>query len=291
MRAQNVIKPRKKKRRFTLVNTIVFVLFVLYTIILAIPYVWGIVVSLKTRYEYMEMPIFSMPKQPQFINYVKAWKELSVEGTSVPMMFLNSIWYAGGMSVTSIFFSTMTAYVIAKYVFPGRTTIHTTALVIMMLPIMGSMASSMKFSQMIGAYDSRLYILLNASSVGSIFIIMFATFKGVSWGYAEAAFIDGAGHFTVFFKIMLPQVISPLCALFMTQFITLWSDDATPLVYFPNLPTLSTGLYMYQSVVKKTEEYPIYFAGLITCMIPTLALFLIFQKNLMNVQMGGGLKG
>ena len=90
---------------------------------------------------------------------------------------------------------------------------------------------------------------------------------------------------------MLPQVISPISALFMTQFITLWSDDATPLVYFPNLPTLSTGLYMYQSVVKKTEQYPIYFAGLITCMIPTLTLFLIFQKNLMNVQMGGGLKG
>lgn len=284
-------KSQKRKKRFTPVSITVFVIFVLYTIILAIPYVWGIVVSLKTRYEYMEMPVFSLPQKLQLINYINAWIELSVEGTSVPMMFLNSIWYAGGMSITSIFFSTMTAYVIAKYVFPGRKTIHATALVIMMLPIMGSMASSMKFTQMIGAYDSRLYVILNASSVGSIFIIMYATFKGVSWQYAEAAFIDGAGHFTVFFKIMLPQVISPLCALFMTQFITLWSDDATPLVYFPNLPTLSTGLYLYQSVVKKTEQYPVYFAGLITCMIPTLALFLIFQKNLMNVQMGGGLKG
>ncbi len=284
-------KAKRKKSRFTVVSTIVFIIFCLYTVILAIPYVWGILVSLKTRFEYMEMPAFSLPKELQFSNYLKAWKELSVEGTSVPMMFVNSIWYAGGMSLTSILFSTMTAYVIAKYRFPGRNLIYTTALLIMMIPIMGAMASSLKFAQAIGSYDSRTYIILNASSVGSIFIIMYATFKGVSWGYAEAAFIDGASDCTVFFRIMLPQVISPVCALFMTQFITLWSDDATPLVYFPNLPTLSTGLYMYQSVVKKTEEYPIYFAGLIICMIPTLTLFLIFQKNLMNVQMGGGLKG
>lgn len=113
----------------------------------------------------------------------------------------------------------------------------------------------------------------------------------MSRGYAESAFIDGAGHFRVFISIMLPQVISPLCALLLADFISLWSDCEVPLIYFPNLPTLSTGLYLYQDVVKKTLEYPVYFAGLLTCMVPTVVLFSVFQNTLMDIQMGGGLKG
>ena len=120
---------------------------------------------------------------------------------------------------------------------------------------------------------------------------MYATFKSLSWGYAEAAFIDGAGHFGTFFRIMLPQVISPMCALVLSEFIIMWTDADTPLIFFPDMPTLAYGLFLYQDVVRKTLQYPIFFAGLITCMIPTVALYAVFQRSLMDIQMGGGLKG
>ncbi len=283
----------KSKRRFRTnpLRIIVFAIFCAYALIIAVPYLWAIICSLKTRYEYNEAPIFDLPKKLMFINYVSAWTELAAEDTSVLSMLLNSIWYAVGRSVLGIMFSAMAAYVVARYDFPGRRFVYGFALVTMMLPVMGTMASGLKFARAIGTYDSPLFVILNATTLSGGFIILYSTFKTLSWGYAEAAFIDGAGHFRTYFTIMLPQVISPLCALILSEFIVMWTDADTPLIFFPHMPTLAYGLYLYQDVVKKTLQYPVFYAGLITCMVPTLVLYAIFQKSLMDIQMGGGLKG
>ena len=281
----------RRKQKTSPVRILVFCIFVIYSVVVVIPYLWAIIVSLKTRYEYTELSVFALPKVPQWNNYLAAWSELATEGTSVPQMFINSIWYACGRSILGVLFSSMAAYVVARYRFPGRNAIYTFALITMMLPVMGTLPSSLKFAKLIGTYDSPLYVVLNASTLGSIFILMYATFKSLSWGYAEAAFIDGAGHFGTFFRIMLPQVISPMCALVLSEFIIMWTDADTPLIFFPDMPTLAYGLFLYQDVVRKTLQYPIFFAGLITCMIPTVALYAVFQRSLMDIQMGGGLKG
>ena len=285
------MKMRKKKFHTTPVRVIVFAVFVVYSITIAVPYIWTIIASLKTRPEYLNESVFSLPAKLKFDNYVKAWTELSTEGTSVPMMFVNSLWYAVGRSVLGILFSAMTAYVVAKYKFPGRKFLYTFAIVTMMIPVMGSMAMGLKFAKTIGTYNSTLYAILNAGALSGPFVILYSTFKTLSWEYAEAAMIDGAGHFGAFFKIMLPQVISPMCALILSEFILMWTDADTPIIFFPNMPTLAYGLYLYQDVVKKTLQYPIFFAGLMTCMVPTVVLYAIFQKSLMDIQMGGGLKG
>ena len=285
------MKMRKKKFHTTPVRVIVFAVFVVYSITIAVPYIWTIITSLKTRPEYLNESVFSLPAKLKFDNYVKAWTELSTEGTSVPMMFVNSLWYAVGRSVLGILFSAMTAYVVAKYKFPGRKFLYTFAIVTMMIPVMGSMAMGLKFAKTIGTYNSPLYAILNAGALSGPFVILYSTFKTLSWEYAEAAMIDGAGHFGAFFKIMLPQIISPMCALILSEFILMWTDADTPIIFFPNMPTLAYGLYLYQDVVKKTLQYPIFFAGLMTCMVPTVVLYAIFQKSLMDIQMGGGLKG
>lgn len=285
------MKMQKKKFHTTPVRVIVFAVFVVYSITIAVPYIWTIIASLKTRPEYLNESVFSLPAKLKFDNYVKAWTELSTEGTSVPMMFVNSLWYAVGRSVLGILFSAMTAYVVAKYKFPGRKFLYTFAIVTMMIPVMGSMAMGLKFAKTIGTYNSPLYAILNAGALSGPFVILYSTFKTLSWEYAEAAMIDGAGHFGAFFKIMLPQVISPMCALILSEFILMWTDADTPIIFFPNMPTLAYGLYLYQDVVKKTLQYPIFFAGLMTCMVPTVVLYAIFQKSLMDIQMGGGLKG
>ncbi len=285
------MKTRKKKFHTTPVRVIVFAVFVVYSITIAVPYIWTIIASLKTRPEYLNESVFSLPAKLKFDNYVKAWTELSTEGTSVPLMFVNSLWYAVGRSVLGILFSAMTAYVVAKYKFPGRKFLYTFAIVTMMIPVMGSMAMGLKFAKTIGTYNSPLYAILNAGALSGPFVILYSTFKTLSWEYAEAAMIDGAGHFGAFFKIMLPQVISPMCALILSEFILMWTDADTPIIFFPNMPTLAYGLYLYQDVVKKTLQYPIFFAGLMTCMVPTVVLYAIFQKSLMDIQMGGGLKG
>ena len=281
---------KKKKKKINVVFISISVVFAIYSLFIILPYVYGFLVSIETDFEYQNT-IFPKPHGFEFSNYFDGWVDLANENTSVPTMFINSIWYAGGMAIVGLMYASVTAYVVSKYRFPCRKIIYTAAIVMITIPIIGGMASNLKFVSALGGYNSPLFVFISAQTINGSFIILVACFDAVDWGYAEAAFIDGAGHFQVFFKIMLPQIISPLCALAMTDFIMYWADTDTALIYFPNLSTLSTGMYLYQDVVERLYNYPIYYAGLMMCMIPTIVLFIIFQKHLMEIQMGGGLKG
>lgn len=273
---------------------IVAAVFVAYTLCLLIPYAYAAFASVSNYKEYY-LNIFPFPKEGiKWENYVDAWNNLKHEGNGVPEMILNSLWFAGGSAILNVFLSSCGAYVCAKYRFRGRKFLYWFALITMMIPIVGSMPSQLKFISSMGVYNSPLFIFVNAATIGATFIIMYGCFKNLDWAYAEAAFMDGAGHFTVFFKIMLPQVISPMTALILSDFIVGWANVENSLVYYPELPTLSTGLYHFRSIVITAEgmrRYPAYFAAILLCIIPTVVLFAIFQKKLMDVQLSGGIKG
>ena len=113
----------------------------------------------------------------------------------------------------------------------------------------------------------------------------------MDWGYAESAFIDGAGHARVFFQIMLPQLTSPMIAMSLTVFISAWGDAQGPLVYLPSYPTLASGFYEYQQISGRNANFPVLFAGLLMTAVPIIALYIAFQDKLMSLNMSGGLKG
>lgn len=284
----------KKIRSTSPARIIVFVIFVLYALALILPYLFGIMFSMKTAKEWFTTRVLDFPQSLNFVNYAEAWKNLNANDTSVPMMLINSIWYAGGMSFFSVILSSMSAYVVAKYRFPGRSVIYAFALVAMMIPIMGSLPAQLRYVKAVNALNSPVFSLVMCQTIGMIFVVMLSAFRGVSWEYAEAAFIDGAGPMHVFFRIMLPQVTSVAVAMFLTNFVALWADAETPLIFLDEMPTLSLGLLLYKGRVDANyvgTSMPVLYAGLIICMIPTVILFSIFQKSLMDIQMGGGLKG
>ena len=266
-----------------------FVIFLIYAISILIVIIWGVNISLMSRKDYNQGKLF--PTSLQFINYISSWTELQAIDMSMIEMTLNSLWYACGTSFFSVLFSCMTAYVIAKYNFFGRRFFYAYAVVTLMIPILGSSPSAIKFYDTLHIYDTQFLIFMFASAFGQNFIILFAVFKGVSWEYAESAFIDGANSFTVWYKIMLPQVVSPMVALFVVEFITLWGDGETALLFLPNHPSLASGLYIYKVINEKHLNTPALFAGLMICTVPVLLLYLFFQKSIMDIQLGGGLKG
>lgn len=284
----------KEKNSLGIFGWVVFGIFALYTLILLVPYIYAAFASVSNYKEYY-LNIFPFPKGGlQLKNYVDAWKNLKHEGNGVPGMILNSLWFAGGSAILNVFLSACGAYLCSKYKFFGRKFLYWFALITMMIPVVGSMPSQLKYISAMGVYNSRMYIFINASTIGATFIIMYSCFQNLDWAYAESAFIDGAGHFTVFFKIMLPQVISPMTALILSDFILFWTDVESSLIYYPELPTLATGLYHFRTFVVTVEgmrRYPAYFAAILLCIIPTVTLFSIFQKKLMDIQLSGGIKG
>lgn len=225
-------------------------------------------------------------------HFVEAFQVLEVNGTGFFGLVGNSLIYAVGSMVISIFFHACTTYVVCKYTFIGRNFLYSMVLVTMMIPLYGSLPSSYRAYKMIGIYDNW-GILLTAFGgfEGTTFLILYAFWKSVPWEYAESAFIDGAGHGTVFFLIMAPLVLPAASVLFLTGFIGKWNEYMAISLYMPSLPTLSYGLYIYEQVMKYKANQPALFAGILIATVPCFLLFIFFQNTIMETVHFGGLKG
>ncbi len=281
----------KHNRTETVVFAIVFVLFILYALGLLYPFFYAFTIALKENGRaFMNEPV-KVTYPLYFSNFIKAFGLLKLENASFWDMLFNSLWYAAGSTVCLIVASTCVAYVTAKYKFPGRGLIHAVAIFTMMIPIYGALPAQYRLYTKLGMIDSQLYLISTFSGFGMYFIYIYSFFKNLSWSYAEAAFIDGAGNFRVFISIMVPMMLPSITALSVMNFVTVWNDYQNPILFFYNMPTLASGLYEFEMNIRYAANQPIYFAGALISLIPVLAIFVIFQNTIMSNVYTGGLKG
>ena len=117
-------------------------------------------------------------------------------------------------------------------------------------------------------------------------------FKGVANDYRDAAFVDGAGHWRVFFTIMIPMIKTSIIALCILGFIGSWNDYMTPLVYLPNYPTIAYALFTFRnSTDSLVAQIPMQLTGCVVVMVPIIILFVCFRNKIMGNLSIGGLKG
>ena len=216
-------------------------------------------------------------------NFAKAFTALTDDyGNTFLGMTFNSIWFSVGSMVISLFFESAVTYIICKYNFRGRTLLYNLVIFRLMLPIVGSLPSAYRVYKAAGLLNSpKILITAMDALTGANFLIMYSFYKGISWDYAEAAFIDGANHFQVYFQIMVRMALPAISVLFITGFIGRWNEYMTISIFMPQLPTLSYGLYMFEQNMKYSGgDMPVYFAGVLIAAIPCITLFIIFQNNI-----------
>ena len=282
----------KKTRGEKILYTIVFLVFLLQSLTLLFPVLWMIVSSFKGALEYMGGDAFALPEVWKFSNYAQAFEVLNIGNTNFFGMIFNSLWYTIITTFLGVFIPAATGYVMAKYDFPARQLIFSIAIISMVIPIVGATASRMKIIAFLGVYDSPLYVIVTAlGGFGGSFLVYYGFFKALSWSYAEAVMIDGGGHFTIFFKVMLPQAVPMLLTYAITGAIANWNEYQTMILFLPSFPTLASGLFEYKENAVRAANFPVYFAGLILSVIPTLALFCVFSNRIMTSISIGGLKG
>ena len=279
--------PKKKTTAFY----VVFVLFVLYAVTLILPFLWAFMNTFKTEMEFINNKTY-FPKIIDWTNYIDAFRSLSARDTNMFVMLLNSGWWAVGGTLLGLISSTMSAYIVAKYKFFGRGFFYGLAIVTMMLPIVGAMPSQYTVYDSLGILDSPGMLLTCANGFGFNFIVLYGFFKSLPWDFVEASFLDGAGHLQTMLYIMLPQAMPVIGSLGIVAFINMWNDYNTPIVFLESYPTLSSGLYLYQdATMQHSVDIPLLFAGVLMSVIPVVTLFCVFQKSIMNLSFGGGLKG
>lgn len=225
-------------------------------------------------------------------HFIRAFKVLEVKNYGFIGMVINSLIYSVGSMIFSLFFHACTTYAVNKYRFVGSKALYMMVLLTMMIPVYGALPSAFRAYKMIGIYDNwGILITAFGGFTGGTFLIFYSFWAGVPWEYAEAGFVEGAGHFRVFFHLMLPLVLPAASVLFLTGFIGHWNEVMGIALYMPNLPTLAYGLYVYQELMRYQADQPAYFAGILIATIPCFLLFVIFQNTIMQTIHIGGLKG
>lgn len=292
MKQQKLKKTIKNLFTKNLSFTITFILFALYALAILALLLFCFNSSLKNGGNEFSANPYSFTRQPRFLNYISAFTDFQVGNSNFLMMTFNSIWYSVGAIVIKIVFSSMAAYIIAKYKFRGRNFLYSLAIVIMIIPIYGALPAQYKLFTTLSMKDSPLILLVQSCCFGTEFLIIYSFFASISWSYAESAFIDGAGHMQVFWKIMFPMALPAISAMAITGFVGIWNDYMFPLLYLEkSYPTLALGIYLFQRVNMYTANQPIYFAGIIISLLPVMILFLVFQNTIMSNIYAGGLKG
>ena len=292
----------KKKGFFVKGNTqlnilfgIVFILFSLYALSMLFSFVILIANSLESPYWYqkrLNQP-FSLPKKLVFDNYIFAFDGLGYNGTTFFGLVFNSIWYTAIATVCPLFANACVAYAVSKYEFKLKNVYYGVIIFAMTIPILGTTGATMQLFADLQLYNKGPLLNMCTSFIpgGMSFLVLYAFFRNVSWEYAEAVLIDGGGHFTVFFKIMLPMAVPAVGALALVNGIAAWNSYMDVLLYNPDWPTLASGLYGLSRTLPRSGNTPAYYAALVISMIPLLTIFIIFSDKVMANFTVGGLKG
>lgn len=251
---------------------------------------WAVIAALKSHTEIVMDP-FGLPTQWQWRNFVDVFSLLEVNGNTFVDMLFNSCYF----SIVSVFlqqFVTVTfAYACTKYKFPGSDLPYVIILVMMTLPIYGAGGASYKLIRDLGLVDSYWNVIGSAAGMSVNFLYYRAYFKNLSWTYAEAAQIDGADHFGIYFRVMLPMAKPIFGALYLTNWLTSWNNYESAMLYLPNLPTLPVGIFQFNQEMIYRARLDILFAACVLVSIPALVLFVAFNKVITTNISLGGIKG
>ena len=271
--------------------TVVFILFVLYALILIVPFAWILINSFKDAADFADDK-WALSFSAGFDNYVKAFN-YKVRGTSVLGMYLNSFLVVGGGVVVTLISCTLASYTMAKYKFKGRGIIYNVVIISMMVPIVGTLPAQYRLMQNLGLVNNIVGVwFLYSGGFGFNFLFLYSYFKSISWTYAEAAQIDGASDFRIFIQIMVPMARPALTAVGVLTFMGLWCDYQTPYLYLKGMPTIALGLKdMSEQLSTVPSNTTLVLSTAILATIPILVLFCVFQKTIMNNMTVGGLKG
>jgi multiple sugar transport system permease protein len=257
----------------------------------AAPFVWMVSTSFKPSSQVMTKDIEWLPREWTLANYGKVLTEYPV-GTWA----LNSLIVACVATALCVLFGAMAGYALARLHFPGRDLIFTILLGSLMVPAeVGVVPLFIAMLKLGWASTYQALILPTVANVLSVYIFrqFFLTFPRE---LEEAAIVDGAGPFRIFFRIALPLARSPLIAATVIIFTLNWNNFLWPLliVFDEDMKTLPVGIAAFAPVVgthTQLEGYAVAMAAVTLLCLPSVGLFLILQRYFMQGLTAGSLKG
>jgi N-acetylglucosamine transport system permease protein len=254
------------------------VLLVIWSIIVIVPFLWVVLSSLKTTKEILASP-FSLPAHWSFGNYVKAWTDAGIRH-----FFVNTIIVVGAALVLVMLLGAMCAYVLARFKFPGAKFIYYSMLAGLTFPIFLAIVPLffiLRNASLLNTLPGLVMVYVAFALPFTVFFL-YAFFKSLPDEVYEAALMDGAGDWRIFFQIMLPMARPGIAAVAIFNFLGLWNQFLLPVALNtdPSRYVLTQGMAEFASQAGYAVDFGGLFAAVVMTVVPVLIVYVIFQRRL-----------
>lgn len=264
-----------------------YIFMIIFVFISVGPMLWAFLSSFKT-YAEINSSALSLPSSFSFKNYVDAFKY-----APIGKYFLNSIVIVGISVLVTVCFVAMCAYVTARYNFRLKTLLVLMISASLMLPVQAISQPLFAIFKALELYDTKLGLIIVYSAMGipMSFFVMTSYYKTISTALEESAYIDGASFLQTFWHIILPLAKPGLVTIAMLQFINTWNEFyfALMLTSGDSARTIPIALNYYMGTF--ANNYSALFAAVVVTVMPTILVFILLQRQVLESLTAGAVKG
>ncbi|MFD4538901.1 carbohydrate ABC transporter permease [Streptomyces bauhiniae] len=287
----DAVPPRPAPRRRSegsVLNVFSHGVLVVWAVMVVLPLAWAVMTSFKDDSSIFGSP-WALPDKLHFDNWSRAWSQAHMSD-----YFLNTVLVVGGSLIGTLVLGSMAAYVLARFDFPGNRFIYFLFVGGMSFPIMLALVPLFYVVNNMGMLNTIHGLILVYIAYSLPFTVFFLTafFRTLPTSVAEAAFVDGASHTRTFFQIMLPMAKPGLISVGIFNFLGQWNQYMLPTVLNtdPDKKVLTQGLVQLAVSQGYKGDWSGLFAGLVMAMLPVLAAYIVFQRQVVAGLTAGALK-
>jgi ABC-type glycerol-3-phosphate transport system permease component len=274
----------KLRTRFWQVLGNAFLLFAVFLTVM--PYIYMVTSSFKPGSELFSIPVRIFPESLYLGNY-----ELLLRETDFVRWFLNSVFVSAARTALSIVISIMAGYAFAKFAFRFKGVLFVLVIATLTLPIYVLIVPLYTMMITFGWTDTYIALILPVAAQAIGVFLARQYLLSIPDEMLDAARIDGAGEWTVFWRIILPLSKPVIAVLGILFFTTTWNDFVWPLVVLTESRMFTVSLGLPTLLGPYSQEYGAILAGSFLSTLPIAAVFLVMQRRFVEAITAGAIKG
>ncbi len=275
--------------RRTLVVTLTYAVLIGFALAMILPFIYSIVNSFKTPPDLNANPYLLYPTEG---ISTQGYQKI-LQGDFVRWLF-NSAFVAVSVTVAHLIFDSMAGYALARIKFPGRPLAFAAIVGTMMVPGIVLLIPRFLVFKQLGMVNQYSGLILPTLADAFGIFLMKQFFEGIPIDIEEAAAIDGASRFRMFFVVILPMALPALTALAIFGFQGSWNDFTGPLIAVSGEKTLYTlplGLALVRGNTGAALPWDVLLSGSIITTLPMAIIFFVFQRFFVEGVTYTGVKG
>lgn len=286
---------KQRKKTIDWYRVFIYIVLMLLAISILIPIGWVFLASIKQNTEFYRTP-WALPEGFYWQNFVDAWNRASMGD-----YLLNSVFVTGTALVILLLVAIPAAYSLARFDYPGKRFLQMlfkgglfVNVNYIVVPIFLMLLAVQRIEGMPMLLNNRfvLALIYAATSLPFTIYLLQSYFVTLPSTFEEAAEIDGASHFTVMMKVMIPMAKPSITTVILFNFLSFWNEYiiSFTLMTKTELRTLPVGLQNLMAAQNAAQQYGQLYAGMVIVMLPTLILYIFVQKQLTEGMTAGGSK-